>query len=68
MHIEWSPFMLWIPFWIVNTYSKFQVNIFSNNTYITKCQVFSKSKKRDNSEKNKKKKKKKKKKPLNCPP
>ena len=31
MHFELSPLIVWIPVWIVNTYSKFQVKIFSNN-------------------------------------
>ena len=33
-----SPLIVWIALWIVNTYSKFQVNIFSNNRDITQCQ------------------------------
>ena len=31
MHFELSLLKLWIALWIVNTYSKFQVNTFSNN-------------------------------------
>ena len=38
MHFELSPLIVLIALWIVNTYSNFQVNIFSNNRYITKCQ------------------------------
>ena len=38
MHFELSPLIIWIALWIVNTYSKFQVNIFSNKRNITKCQ------------------------------
>ena len=30
MHFELSPLIVWIALWIVNTYSEFQVNIFSN--------------------------------------
>ena len=36
MHFELSPLIVWIALWKVNTYSKFQVNIFSNNKDITK--------------------------------
>ena len=43
MHSELSPLIVWIAVWIVNTYSKFQVNIFSNNRDIAKCQRFCKS-------------------------
>ena len=34
---ESSPLIVWIALWIENTYSKFQVNIFSNYRDITKC-------------------------------
>ena len=34
-----SP-MVWVPLLIVNNYSEFQVNIFSNNRDIRKCQSF----------------------------
>ena len=40
MYFELSPSIVWIVLWIVNTYSEFRVNIFSNNTDITKCQSF----------------------------
>ena len=40
MHFELSPLIVWITLWIVNTYSGFQVNIFSNNRDITNCQCF----------------------------
>ena len=40
MHFELSPLIVWIALWIVNTYSEFQVNIFSNNRDMTKCQRF----------------------------
>ena len=40
MHFELSSLIVWITLWIVNTYSEFQVNIFSNNRDITKCQSF----------------------------
>ena len=30
------PLIVWIALWIVDTYSEFQVNIFSNNREITK--------------------------------
>ena len=40
MHFEFSPLIVWIALWIVNTYSEFQVNIFSNNRDITKCHSF----------------------------
>ena len=33
--VELSPFIVWIALSIVNTYSGFQVNIFSNNRDIT---------------------------------
>ena len=32
--------VVWIALWIVNTYSKFQVNIFINYKDITKCHNF----------------------------
>ena len=38
MHFELSPLIVWIALWIVNKYSEFQVNIFSNNQDITKCE------------------------------
>ena len=28
-----SPLIVWIALWIVNKYSKFQINIFSNKRY-----------------------------------
>ena len=40
MYFEWSPLIVWIALWMVNTYSKYQVNIFSNNRDITKCHSF----------------------------
>ena len=40
MHFELSPLILWIALWIVNTYSEFQVNIFSNNRYYKMSRVF----------------------------
>ena len=40
MHFELSPFIVWVVLWIVKTYYKFKVNIFSNNRNITKCQNF----------------------------
>ena len=43
MHFKLSPLIEWIALWIVNTYSEFEVNIFSNNKDNTKCQSFSKS-------------------------
>ena len=46
MHFELSPLIVRIALWIVNTYSKFQVNIISNNKMSTK----STSKKGHNSE------------------
>ena len=36
MHFELSPLIVWI----VNTYSEFQANIFSNSRDITKCHSF----------------------------
>ena len=39
-HFKLSLLIVWIALSIVNTYSKFQVNIFSNNRDITKCQKF----------------------------
>ena len=32
--------LVWVPLLIVNNYSEFQVNIFSNNREIRKCQSF----------------------------
>ena len=32
------PLLVWVPLLIVNNYSEFQVNIFSNNRDIRKCQ------------------------------
>ena len=40
MHFELSPLIVWIALWMVNTYSKFQINIFSNHRDVTKCQSF----------------------------
>ena len=34
------PLLVWVPLLIVNKYSEFQVNIFSNNRDIRKCQSF----------------------------
>ena len=34
------PLLVWVPFLIVNNYSELQVNIFSNNRDIRKCQSF----------------------------
>ena len=34
------PLLIWVPHLIVNNYSEFQVNIFSNNRDIRKCQCF----------------------------
>ena len=34
------PLLVWVPLLIVNNYSEFQVNIFSNNGDIRKCQSF----------------------------
>ena len=34
------PLLEWIPLLIVNNFSEFQVNIFSNNRDIRKCQSF----------------------------
>ena len=34
------PLLVWVPLLIVNNYSEFQVNIFSNNRDIRKCQSF----------------------------
>ena len=33
MNFELSPLIAWIALWIVNIFSKFQVNILSNNRY-----------------------------------
>ena len=38
MPFESSSLIVWTALWIVNTYSEFQENIFSNNRDITKCQ------------------------------
>ena len=35
-----TPLLVWVPLLIVNNYSEFQVNIFSNNRDIRKCQKF----------------------------
>ena len=40
MHVELSPLIVWIAPWILNTYSEFQLNIFSNNRDIKTCQSF----------------------------
>ena len=42
MEFDLPPFIVWIALGIINTYrySDFQVNIFSNNRDITKCQSF----------------------------
>ena len=34
------PLLVWVPRLIVNNYSEFQVNIYSNNRDIRKCQSF----------------------------
>ena len=34
------PLLVWVPLFIVNSYSECQVNIFSNNGDIRKCQSF----------------------------
>ena len=34
------PLLVWVPLLIVNNYSEFQVNIFSNNSDIRTCQNF----------------------------
>ena len=34
------PLLVWVPLLIVNNYSEFQVNIFSNNRDIRKCSSF----------------------------
>ena len=34
------PLLVWVPLLIVNNYSEFKVNIFSNNRDIRKCQSF----------------------------
>ena len=34
------PLLVWVPLLIVHNYSEFQVNIFSNNRDIRKCQSF----------------------------
>ena len=38
MHFELSSLTVWIALWIVSITPEFQVNILSNNRYITKCQ------------------------------
>ena len=40
MHFELSHLIVWIALWIKHTCSEFQVNTFSNNRDITKCQSF----------------------------
>ena len=40
LHFKLSPLMIWIALWIVNKYSEFTVNIFSNIRDITKCLSF----------------------------
>ena len=40
MHFELFSLIVWIALWIENTYSEFQVHIFSNNRDSTKCQSF----------------------------
>ena len=35
-----TPLLVWVPLLVVNNYSEFQVNIFSNNRDIRKCQSF----------------------------
>ena len=37
---DYLPYWNWFPFLIMSNYSEFQVNIFSNNRDITKCQSF----------------------------
>ena len=34
------PLLVWVPLLIGNNYSEFQVNIFSNNRDVRKCQSF----------------------------
>ena len=34
------PLLVWVPLMIVNNYSEYQVNFFSNNRNIRKCQSF----------------------------
>ena len=51
MNFEIVSLGRYIALSIVNTYSKFRVNILSNSRDITKCQSFSKSKTGHNSEK-----------------
>ena len=38
-----SPLIVWIVLWIMNTYSEFHVNIFSNNRDVKNVKVFHKS-------------------------
>ena len=40
MQFEMFPLIVWIVLWIVNTYSEFQENIFSNKRDITTVKVF----------------------------
>ena len=40
MHFKLSLLIVWIALWIVNTYSKLRVNIFSNSKDIRKCHCF----------------------------
>ena len=40
MHTELSPKIVWTPLWMVNTYYKFQINMFRSKRDITKCQKF----------------------------
>ena len=51
MHFDLSLLIVWIAFWIVNTYSEFQVNIFNNNEILQNVKKKSKLKKGHNSEK-----------------
>ena len=39
-NMKLSLWLVWIALWIVNTYSEFQANIFSNNWDITNVKVF----------------------------
>ena len=34
------PLLVWVPLLIVSNFFEFQVNVFSNNRYIRKCQSF----------------------------
>ena len=40
MHFELSPLIVWIALWIVNTYTEFQVNIFSITEILQNVEVF----------------------------